>query len=126
LPLLRMFLRLEAIARSMATTLSLPPCCAWFRDCHCLAARWRSSELKVLPLLAARATRVWPMGAPMMSSPFSSASQTLERSSESVLAPGGAIRGAPTPSSSPSTRNFRKSESSGSLTACTSKVSEWS
>ena len=126
LPLLRMFLRLEAIARSMATTLSLPPCCAWFRDCHCFAARWRSSELKVLPLLAARATRVWPMGAPMMSSPFSSASQTLERSSESELAPGGAIRGAPTPSSSPSTRNFRKSESSGSLIACTSKVSGWS
>ena len=110
--LLRGSLRLEAMARSMATTLSLPPFCAWFRDCHCFAARWRSSELKVFPLLAARAAKVWPMGAPMMSSPFSSASHTLERSSERALVPGG---GRASPSSSPSTRNFKNSESSGSL-----------
>mmetsp|Transcript_14043 Transcript_14043/g.56991 ORF Transcript_14043/g.56991 Transcript_14043/m.56991 type:complete len:282 (-) Transcript_14043:247-1092(-) len=116
--LLRGSLRLEAMARSMATTLSLPPFCAWFRDCHCFAARWRSSELKVFPLLAARAAKVWPMGAPMMSSPFSSASHTLERSSERALVPGG---GRASPSSSPSTRNFKNSASSGSLTPCTSK-----
>ena len=56
----------------------------------------------------------------MMSSPFSSASHTLERSSERALVPGG---GRASPSSSPSTRNFKNSESSGSLTPCTSKCS---